>query len=187
LPESNKLFDDLPAADREKWYVRDISEAKTSVTVAEEKELAHKRFAPKVGVKKTELGLPIIPLVDNLAKPIDIGAKDLPAPSSIDFYGLQKLVRKRAEKVVKTLVDRDLYNETSSMMLGGPVRYVASIYGTEIISQNAMQKIKDAAGDVKRCFWTIGLLSADRSQGSGTPVGQRPAWSCSHVIWRASP
>jgi hypothetical protein len=151
LPATNHLFDDFKNG-RDEWYVCDTRGAEGSIGPAEEKRYKLKTFARTVKGGEYTSGLPIIPLVERLREPIEIGEPDLPKPNSIDFEDLETRLRARAEKVVGTLVDIDLYDETKDMLLGGVLREGARYYGAQVASQKASRKIREAVQDVAKAF-----------------------------------
>jgi hypothetical protein len=151
LPATNDLFNDFQKG-RDEWYVCDTRGAEGSIGPAEEKRYKQKTFARTVNREKDTPGLPIIPLVERLREPIEIAESDLPKPNSIDFEDLDARLKARAEKVVGTLVDVDLYNETKDLFLGSLLREGARHYGAQVASQKASRKVKEAIQDVAKAF-----------------------------------
>jgi hypothetical protein len=155
LPASNHLFDDFQKGRdewRDEWYVCDTRGAEGSIGPAEEKRYKRKTFARKVNGEKDTPGLPIIPLVGRLREPIEIEEPDLPKPNAINIEDLQARLIARAGKVVGTLVDIDLYEETRDMLFGGLLREGARHYGAQVASQTASRKVRDAIQDVAKAF-----------------------------------
>jgi hypothetical protein len=151
LPETNHLFDNFKHG-RDEWYVCDTRGAEGSIGPAEEKRYKRKTFARTVNGGKYTPGLPIIPLVGRLREPIEITESDLPNPSAIDLEDLETRLRARAEKVVGTLVNIDLYNETKDLLLGSLLREGACHYGAQVASQKASRKVREAIQDVAKAF-----------------------------------
>jgi hypothetical protein len=151
LPESNHLFDDFKNG-RDKWYVHDTRGAQGSIGPEEEGRFKRRAFAKTVNGGEDTQGLPIIPLVERLRAPIEIADLDLPKPQAVDLEDLEARLRTRAEKVVGTLVDIDLYDETKDMFLGSLLREGARHYGSQVVSQKASRKVREAIQDVAKAF-----------------------------------
>jgi predicted acylesterase/phospholipase RssA len=152
LPASNPLFQGV-RIDEERWHVRDAEAMVDSVPADAQLALPKKQFATTVGGPKLEPGFPIIPLVDRLCEPIEIGHGDLPRPQDLNLDTLRASINSRAQRVVATLVDIDLRNETDKMGVLAPVvREGARAFGQQIITEKAVATISEAIEQVKRAF-----------------------------------
>jgi hypothetical protein len=151
LPETNELFNEFQG-NRGKWYVHDAGAATGSVEAGADATYPLRKFANVVGGPNDTLGLPIIPLVDRLMKPIKIGPGDLPNRDAISRDALARSIRTRVSKVVSTLVDVDLLSETEQMWTGSLLRLGARNFGTEVFSKKATAIIEQALNDVKGAF-----------------------------------
>jgi hypothetical protein len=96
--------------------------------------------------------LPIIPLTDELCKPIEISATDLPKPQQIDLAGLRTQMQTRAEKVIGRLVDVDLRALTNYPLFGWAVRPIVTNYAAGITVKKAGALIEQAVDQVREAF-----------------------------------
>jgi hypothetical protein len=161
LPETNDLFADFKTRS-DRWYVRNADGVTGSIAAAAELSLPRKQFASTVQGEKDNSGFPIIPLVDRLRQPIEIGAEDMPRPEAVSLDDLHTQIKTRAERAVATLVDVDLRSEFDRLLqikglnlgwaLGGGVRFGAKKIGSNLVSQRAIDLIDAAIGDLTAAF-----------------------------------
>lgn len=153
LPETNDLFLEFKVRP-DRWYVRNADDATSSISAAAGQGLERKRFAEKVGEKNETFGLPIIPLVDRLRDPIEIGQNDMPKPDAVSRDDLHSQIRNRAQKVIATLVDIDLRDDTKRLgfVIGNAVRLGARHYLPQIISQRATDAVDKRLDAIARAF-----------------------------------
>jgi patatin-like phospholipase len=150
LPENNNLFNGFQG-DRARWYVRNVDGATAPIT-ADDSQFAPKLFATTVKAIPDTKGLPIIPLVERLRIPIEIGPADLPRPAEVDQTALAARIRTRAEAVIEILVDVDLLAETNDLLIGAPLRWAARRYATEIVTRKATRLVQRAIEELKKAF-----------------------------------
>jgi hypothetical protein len=153
LPETNKLFDGFQG-NRARWYVRREADAATAATapVGAGDQSDVKLFAKTQAAVADTKGLPIIPLVDRLLVPIEIGPADAPQLAAVNQDALAAQIRTRAEAVIDVLVDVDLLAETSDMWFGKPLRWAARRYATEVVTRRATKFVHDALDALKQAF-----------------------------------
>jgi hypothetical protein len=164
LPDSNALFRGVPI-DQDRWHVRD-PEGRTETLPAEaDRTLKKQRFAETVGGPEATFGFPIIPLVDDLLKPIEIPPEDMPKPENVDLDGLSDKIRTRAKKVISTLVDVDLQKIIRSVGLDAGIAgriaafsqregadWIAAPVLAEVLTKKAVATIKTALDEVREAF-----------------------------------
>ena len=152
LPKSNEKFLGLDIDDR-RWLVRNADREQGSITLERNLELEPKQFAVAVGSERREPGYPIIPLVDRLCTPIEIGPADMPDPTPLCCRDLKKRVGERAQAVVDTLVDVDFQKEVATAKFLAPVlTFGARRFGKMIAEQRGYKYIEDAVNDVRDAF-----------------------------------
>jgi Patatin-like phospholipase len=145
LPVVNPLFAEFPAAQHEKWLVRDI--------VGGALRMHDTAAGPQPG-------LPIIPLTPELLTPIEIGAADWPRPQLLDndqpaARALGAAIDTRAARVVGALVDHDLKDMLSGWF-GGLKRMGARYFGADILSTKFKAAVFGPGGaieNVKSAFF----------------------------------
>src|SRR5271165_1716093 len=137
LPETNPLFQGVPI-DKDRWYVRNADDAKGSLGLAEGGRLNTKAFAAEVEGGASLPGFPIIPLVDELCVPIDIGPQDMPKPDAVSLEDIKTLIGARAKAVIAALIDVDLRKESDSMgLFAGEARFAAKLFGAHVVTEKA--------------------------------------------------
>ncbi|WP_299622695.1 DUF3376 domain-containing protein [Pelagibius sp.] len=93
LPETNPLFRNLTAEQRERWYVRERN--------GERRMLPDSKGAPHPG-------LPIIPLTEDLAADEDIPVAERPKPEQVDMDHLREQVRARVRALGDVAIEEEL-------------------------------------------------------------------------------
>ncbi len=153
LPNSNPLFDGVRINER-RWYVGNADGATGSLDLAADRALKPKVFSPKVAGGVPRPGYPIIPLVDRLCKPIEIGPNDLPKPGDVPLDDVKKRIHERAKKVIATLLEVDLHKEVSSIApIGvGLATEAATAFATHIATEKAFSVAENAVRDVAAAF-----------------------------------
>lgn len=100
-------------------------------------------------------GYPIIPLTEAMSKEIVIPRDDLPKPQELfspdQRNDLQRLIRKRAEKVVGRIVDVDM--PVGSRFFGWAENWGAKRVGTAFAFKKATDMVDRAVDDVTRAFF----------------------------------
>lgn len=152
LPETNPLFEGFEPANREAWYVRDVSSATRTVSATAERTFSKKLFARRGPADERAAGLPIIPLTPRLCEPVELQPEDQPYPSSIGREELHSLLKRRIERVVDTLVDIDFYDETKDLPLGAIFRPAAKHWGTEVLSSRARALVDATIDEIAASF-----------------------------------
>jgi hypothetical protein len=161
LPKDHPFFVGVPI-NSERWWVRDVSKCKGSVTREQEQRLDPKPFATKDEPgSPTTPGYPIIPLVGSALDPVEIPAADMPRPDDIDTTALSEKIRKRAAAVITTFVDVDLrmlangVNVHSGLELwigGAAAHLLGDTFLADLAAKKAMEKIVGAIDDVRGAF-----------------------------------
>ena len=151
LPKTNPLFDGA-AIDESRWQVRDADRAKGTLTLAKSLALQPKMFAPDAAAPAATPGYPIIPLVDRLCAPIEIGADDMPQPDAISLDDLKDRIGKRAEAVIDTLVDVDFKDLLENSILGDLEKLGAKRFGKIVATKKAFDIVGKATEEVKNSF-----------------------------------
>jgi hypothetical protein len=152
LPETNPLFQGV-SIDKDRWYVRNADSARGSLGLAVDRGLDTKKFATEVEGGAPLPGFPIIPLVDDLCAPIEIGPQDMPQPDAVSLDDIKRLIGARAKVVVATLFDVDLRKEGDSLGLVGDVlRPAARHFGAHVVTEKAFAVVEQAVKDVRAAF-----------------------------------
>ena len=158
LPIDNSLFEEYRSKrkqeDIERWYVKEVEGAVGSISRADEINYNYKlkKFAKTSKDDPDSVGLPIIPLTDELCKPIEIGGGDLPKPDAVDRDDLKKRIQIRAEAVIDKLLSQDLKQLTEGWTCAWLVRREARKYLTEIAVNKSNDYVKDAVKKVRGAF-----------------------------------
>jgi hypothetical protein len=153
LPETNPLFQGV-SIDKERWYVKNADNAKGSLGLAADTGLDTKKFATEVEGGASLPGFPIIPLVEELCAPIEIGPQDMPKPEAVSLDDIKTLIGGRAKAVITTLIDFDLRKESDSMgmVVGEASRLAARHFGTHVVTEKAYAVVEQAVKDVRAAF-----------------------------------
>jgi hypothetical protein len=153
LPETNLLFKNVDI-NKQRWQVGNADKATGSLGPAADRALPSKLFAARVDEAPSTPGFPIIPLVDRLRTPIDIGPDDMPKPGAISLDDIRSWIKKRADIVVATLVDVDLRKETDMLPwpLAKSLRFGARQFGSQIGTEKAFAVVKQAVAQVQAAF-----------------------------------
>ncbi|MGO9420585.1 patatin-like phospholipase family protein [Roseiarcus sp.] len=153
LPDSNPMFDGQ-RINAERWRVRNAEGEAGSLDLAGDRALKPKMFSPKVAGGVPRPGLPIIPLVDDLCKPIEIGAADLPRPREVPLAALKEQIRARAKKVIGTLLEVDLHKEVSSIApIGvGLATEAVTDFAAHVATEKAFAVVQNAVNEVAAAF-----------------------------------
>jgi hypothetical protein len=146
LPENNPLFNAFPPEQRDPWYV-------TMPPDAPDPQRRAQFATTALTVSPTKNGLPIIPLTPAMLKEVEISAGDLPQPQAVSTWNLSQLVRARADIVLSTLVDQDLSHLLSIWPPAGYVlRKAAIVYASQVVTNKAINSIKDALKQISASF-----------------------------------
>ena len=152
LPRTNPLFDGAKIDDY-RWQVRDADRATGTLTLKRGlDDLEPKKFAPDVGAVPTTTGYPIIPLVDRLCTPIEIGPADMPQPDAISLKEMKARIDKRAQAVVDTLLDVDFKDWTDKSLWGAAVAWGARRFGRKVATDKAFGIVVEALKEVREAF-----------------------------------
>jgi hypothetical protein len=153
LPDSNPLLDGVKI-NEQRWFVRNAEAAVGSLDLAGDRRMRPKLFTTKVAAGASRPGFPIIPLVDRLCQPIEIGPADMPKPAAVPLDALKARIRTRAKKVISTLLEADLRSEVSSAVPFGVgwATDAATDFGAHIATEKAFAVVKKAVEDVAAAF-----------------------------------
>jgi hypothetical protein len=162
LPETNKLFEAFndPEA-RKQWYVKTAPARRGAIGAEEDyNENVKKVYAKSDGSNRMrQKALPIIPLVDRLKEPIEIGGDDLPQPYSIDLDGLRKHLERRADAVYSALMRNGGFELKGSRfpLIGGKFKQFFGgvawrTLGRDYLVKTMINKIEDAQKDIADSF-----------------------------------
>ena len=133
--------------------MRNADNAKGSLGLAADGKLDTKKFATEVEGGASHPGFPIIPLVEELCVPIEIGPQDMPQPNAVSLDDIKTLIGARAKVVVATLIDVDLRKESDSLgILGSASRLAARHFGAHVVTEKASAVVEQAVKDVRAAF-----------------------------------
>ncbi|MDR3464382.1 MAG: patatin-like phospholipase family protein [Xanthobacteraceae bacterium] len=156
LPEDNQLFAAYRASPqwgrRDEWYVRNVEGAQGSILA--DRDYLPKQYALKVDGPPAAKGLPIIPLTEDLKKPIEIAGRDLPNPDGIDLAALRTAIDRRVGPLTERLIDLDLRRFTDGMLFGSAIRWAAQRYASQLLSKKALELAQGARQSVREAFRT---------------------------------
>jgi hypothetical protein len=161
LPETNERLFKGVAINGDRWHVRNADNQTATISAGDERNLDKKLFAEVVNGPKTKFGLPIIPLVDRLLKPIEIPAADMPKPEDVDRAALADKIEARAKKVIATLIDVDLRRVTRDLNLDSGWFTHVAMFGADrvggpfladVLAKKAEKVIDDALVQVQKAF-----------------------------------